>query len=678
MTRLASLAVAAALALTACKGDGPTAPQELRVAITLASLEGPTISETINGPVISCNFDFAAVADGAGTAMWSSATYFFYLGTDRTAPVDSSVIAAADAGQFWDRPTIGAGETQHARLTASAGVPFSGDLVFRYQPSGGGAARSATASFTCSPPIPTGAPSPAITSLTVTPPSGNLPAGAPITITYSATAPAGLWQTLVRVTGPCVVQQLFSERMQTSASHSLSIKLPAGCQLGVPITVTVGAMDAAVHTSYRELPLPLTLADMEAPILSAIFFTMPYGVGQATPSGDYYAGDSLPVMISAVDNHSLAYVVWEVLPYGVRDSVAVGKAGFQAIVPVRLHEDWSGPIQLKLFARDAVGLTSAVITTPMDSIRMHPTVRRPTRVATISGQAQEIAIDDRRGVIYLALGQKELAVFSLSTMKVTAMLPLPGVPSDLDLTAGGDSLVIAMNGQPSLGVVDLRQPALALSSLPLAGLDASLAQVPGSVRVLWNGHAFVGLRGNQSSAWALIDVDLATGVWRTRSDAAVNGVIGGVQMERSLDASVIVVSAGSVACMRRYVVATDTFSGCVRPRVLDWRPVVDGTGQRFALGSDVYDASMRLLPKNGPDLLGNGIIWTALSADGQSLFELFRYGIIRRNAADSRILDKTPNPVSENLPAHLSRDGNTLVVLDRQNTATTIGVIDLR
>jgi hypothetical protein len=326
-----------------------------------------------------------------------------------------------------------------------------------------------------------------------------------------------------------------------------------------------------------------------------------------------------------------------------------------------------------------VGLTSTPTTTPADSLRVHPTVERPTRTATIDGETREIAIDSRRGVIYIAQGnEKRLAVFSMATMRVTATLPLPGVPMDLDLTPGGDSLAIAVYGQRALAIVDLRQPTLALSWLPLAALDSSSGQYASRVRVLSNGHAFLSLAGNIPSAWTLMDVDLATGAQRVRSDAAVNGVVGDVYVGRSLDGSVLVVNM-STSCLRRYVAATDVFNACVKPRVYDWQPTVDATGQRFAIGSDIYDASMQLLPKLGPNLTPGGIANSALSADGQSLFQmLWNPGIVRLNAADGRILDKTSMPVQINKPPHVSPDGNTLVLIDRENTTTSIAVIDLR
>jgi hypothetical protein len=252
------------------------------------------------------------------------------------------------------------------------------------------------------------------------------------------------------------------------------------------------------------------------------------------------------------------------------------------------------------------------------------------------------------------------------------------VPNDVDLTASGDSLVIGLFGR-GLGIVDLTKPTLTLSTLPLTALDSALGQYPARVRVLSTGHAFLSIYGNQPSAYTLLDVDLATGAQRVRSDAAVNGVVGVVHMERSLDRSVLIINEDVPSCLRRYVAATDAFSSCVTPWVRDWQPVVDGTGQRFAIGTDVYDASLQKLPKLGPNLTPGAIPYSALSSDGQSLFEILGpRGIIRLNAGDGRLLDKTPNPVMQTMQPRLSPDGKTMVLLSGTDAEAKIAVIDLR
>src|SRR5205823_6646365 len=93
---------------------------------------------------------------------------------------------------------------------------------------------------------------------------------------------------------------------------------------------------------------------------------------------------------------------------------------------------------------------------PLDSLRVYPTLTRPTTAAAVEGEIAELAIDQRRGVIYLAQGyQRRLAVLSTASMTVSATLALPAASADLDLTASGDSLVVALPSLRALGVIDL-------------------------------------------------------------------------------------------------------------------------------------------------------------------------------------------------------------------------------
>jgi len=137
---------------------------------------------------------------------------------------------------------------------------------------------------------------------------------------------------------------------------------------------------------------------------------------------------------------------------------------------------------------------------------------------------------------------------------------------------------------------------------------------------------------------------------------------------------------GDPACLQRFSVATNRFGPCIRPAVNDWAPTVDATGNHFALGLDIYDASMQLLPKAPGQPLVFGNPYTALSANGDALFvSLGNLGLVRLRTSDSAILDRTPNPVKPSL-VRVSPDGSALVSveIDYYGRTSKISVIDLR
>jgi hypothetical protein len=671
------LAAAMALALGAC-GDSTGPHKTLDVQIALTSTGGPTISSDANGTQqLTCQLNFSLTAAGNVSATWDNAVYRFYVGKNRTTPADTLVISSDDIVRGWGTP-ITPGETKQSTWNVAATVPFAGEIEFRYRPEGGGV-KGAKVAFECAPPGATTAAPPTITSLSIQPPSGELPAGAPVNVSFDVAAPAGLWQLSLSVSGPCTYQRKIDEQLQTTLTQTLVVQLPNSCQLNVPLTVTVAALDAALQTRSKTLATSLVIVDKQPPVVTPLFFPPDGGSAKTTLSGDYFGGDSIGFLPNATDNHALAAIIWEILPYGTKDSVVVSGQPAPWTIYAHLRPEWSGPVQLRVYARDAVGLTSNVVTTQADSVRVHPEIDRPTRTTTVSGETRDIAIDSRRGVIYLRQGNDHrIALLSMSTLQVTATVPLPAVPADFDLTPSGDSLLVLLYGQPQIDVVDLTQPSLTVSSLPLT-VDASLGQVPVGLRVGSNGKAYVTFGGNGTTARTLAEVDLATHAQRTRSDAGIGGNTGVGSLQASLDRSVLMLNTTDPACMQRFVIQTNTFGPCVRPAVIDWPPTVDATGSRFAVGLDIYDESMRLLPKAAGKPLVSGIPVTALSANGDVLFvSLWNLGFVRLRTTDSGILDRTPNPVKPSL-VRLAPDGNTLVSVESNfGTTTKISLIDVR
>jgi len=663
------------LAVAACSDS--TAPRDtLDVTIALASTGGPTISSNVDGtPRVSCQLNFSLTASGKVNATWENAIYRFYIGKNRTTAADTSVIGVADVADAWGAQ-ITPGEPKQSTWDVSAGVPFGGEIDFRYRPTGSDV-KTAVVKFECAPPGVANAAPPTISSLTVQPPSGELQAGAPLNVSFDVAAPAGVFQLALVASGPCAYQRIIGEQLQTTLTQMLAVQLPvANCQLNVPLTITVAARDAALQVTSKTLTTSLVVADTQPPTVTPLFF-QPDGSLKSTLSGDFYGGDSIQMIANAGDNHRVATIVWEVLPYGAKDSVVIANNEQPRFLFARLKPEWSGPIQLRVYARDAVGLTSNVVTSLPNAVLVHPMIDRPTRTTTVSGETRDIAIDPKRGVIYLRQGNDHrIAVLSMSTLQLTATVPLPAVPQDFDLTPSGDSLLVLLYGQPQIDVIDLTQPTMPLTTIPLT-VDAASSQTPFAVRVGSNGKAYVTFGASTPAAHTLAEVNLATHAQQTRPDAGVGGNTDIGNLWASLDRSVLMLSAGRT-CLQRFSIAANSFSGCFEP-VAQGGLSMDATGGHFALGLDIYDASMQLLPKAPGHLVVFGVPQTLLSANGDVLFVLLpKFGFVRLRTSDSVILDRTPNPVTPSL-IRMSPDGNTLVSVESNyGTTTKISLIDLR
>lgn len=668
-----------AFALAAC-GDSTGPAASVDVTVSLLSLQGPTLSVGSDSiPRIACNVDVRATATGAGRATWGDATLLLFVGKERSAPVDSVVVPASTVQSAWGKADIGPGETEESGGQFAANIPFGGEIRYRYLPQGSGA-RTAVINFDCGPAPDATTPPPVITAFSVEPPTGPVQPGDTIKVDYSATSGLGLWETTIALSGPCTARWIFAEGLQQSVTRVARLPVPTSCRLGVPLTLGATAVDAAAQQASRSVASGVTLVDVTPPTVEALLFPPTGGSATDHLAGEYFVGDSLYFIFIASDNYALRTLFWEVAPAGFRDSLRVTGRSASPWLKVPIHPDWTGPIQLRLYARDSVGLTSDTLVSPPDSLRVYPTITRPTVAASVDGEIRDLVIDQRRGVMYLAQGnQQRIAVLALTTMTVTGTLALPAVPTDLDLSAGGDSLLVALPFQRGLGVIDLRQSPLALTLPPLTPLDTStLDQRPWHVRVAANGKAFVSLQGSGASAYTLLEVDLGTGVQRLRADAGDGGNVGGGLIERSQDHSYLAINGGP-GLFQSYDGASDTFGPRGSAIPYDWRPSVDATGQHVAISLDIYDRTLQFVRRVHSPILAGGVVSSAFSGDGLILYQgAGYYGIVRSRVGDGVMLDRSLTPVFPGL-IRVSPDGTMLVIVDSNCCGTShIAVMDMR
>ena len=666
--------VAAVLAFSSC-GDSTGPSLSTVVTVEVSALQGPTLSTDADGfPLISCGVNLRAVATGPGSAVWESAVFRWYLGPDRRTPIDSSVVPASEVRDSWGSSSIATGTAQDALWSVTAGIPFGVAIEFRYRPSEG-SAKTTTVTFDCGPSVPPGTPPPSITLAAVRPPIEALEPGDTLVLDYSVSGPAGLWLTGIALSGPCESEQLFFDSLRTSVTRAVRLPLRPGCALGRPIIATVFAIDAAAQETSRSIDTQISLVDHTAPAL-AVYFIPPGGLLSASLAGNFFVGDTIRVQLQASDNHAVRTLVWEVLPAGTRDSVLVSGTGATHNFSIPLDQA-DGSLQLRVYARDSVGNVSPAVLTEPNAIRVYPTVQRPTRTATINGDLHEIAFDVPRGVMYLLLAQqRRLTVVSSTTLDVVRSVDLPSQPSDLDLSAGGDSLIVVLPLDRALAIYDLRTPEAAPTILPLVSVDTPTVQRPLNVRVASNGKAMVAFRDFNARRQSVLEVDFTTGQQRGRPEARGTNVVSDAQLTRSPDRSVIMLG-NEAWFFQRYDAITDTFSPQRQPRHSGLLSLNAG-GSLTAMGTSIYDASMQFVravqtPGGGP--AAN----TLMSVDGEFLYlPDWRLGIVRSRVSDGLVADRTPIPIRPN-HIRVSPDGTMLVVIERQIIGSSrISTIDLR
>ena len=664
--------VALLLALAAC-GDDSTGPLfGTRISVSVEAVDDPIIYEDVPGePRIRCGVTFRAAASGGDRATWRDGSFRFFIGPNRTTAVDTLTFSAEEIGGSWGGPTLSDGQSVESEWVFHANAPFVVAATYRYSPSGGTSVAEANTRFACGPEPSANSPLPTVSDVSVAPPWDGLEPGDVLSVRYTVDAPLGIWAVVIELSGACQRFVEFGEQLQTTVSRTRLVQMPADCALGVPLHVTIHAVDAALRFSSFALPGPM-LVDHTPPTVAASLIS-PFGIVNDLGTV-YFVRDTIQMNVWASDNNVVRSIDYEILPLGLRDSVVVGPS-FGNRLRVPLRPEMTGSIQLRIHARDASGLTSAPYTTQANTIHVFPTVDRPTLQTSLDGRVEDLVIDAERGAIYV-MQWNVIRVLSATTLQTIRTIELPNVPTSLDFTPGGDSLVFTF--QTGLGIIDLRPQTPVVSQFPLV-LDASVMQRPGRVVVMANGKAFVALDGNAAGAAVLLEVNLVTGDQRVRTDAAdASGVTLTGSMQRSPDRLAFVFNGGT-GHFRRYDATTDQFtaSGSTVQMSGSGYLSVAGSGPYTAIGRLIYDGSLTFV-RRVESIWGaaNLVPATALSADGQYLYIGGRPGLMRSRVSDGKIVDRTMNPV----PGDIFRvaGDDSFVVTATQTGPTQLSLIRMR
>lgn len=655
------------LGAAACGGDSTGPPPTAELTIENVNVRGPSVLWGDSEPQVRCDVRFRARASGKGSVTFRGARFMFFAGVDRSAPVDVIEFSAQEVQDVWG-DVLEAGKTVESVWWFQLGAPFVLTGEFLYAPYPGALNASAPVRVVCGPESPESSPLPAITDVSLASPADGLEPTDTLFVSYTATAALGMWQTAIELTGPCSVSVEVDENLPTSITRTVPLPIPAGCSLGVPSTVTVHAVDAALRRVSRQSTGP-SLVDHTPPRIDATVLAVP----GAMTSAIQFSGDSIDVRVSAFDNAGLRAIVYELLPVGLRDSVVISPT-FNGTLGIPVPSDVTGFIQLRLYARDVTGLTSNEFITAPGAIKVYPTVERTTLRSTLRAWVRDIAIDADHGLIYvLVYNESHIYVLSSASLDVMRTIELPVLPTSIDFTPSGDSLIVT--GGLELTVVDLRQPAPVVTELPLA-LDESTVQRAIRVVILANGKAYVAVRGTSPQSNQLLEITLATGDQRTRTDAADNnGVARASSIQRSPDHLAFVFNGG-FGHFRRYDATTDQFTVGGNATPYDVGFSLDRGGQHNALSLDIYDASLTFVRRVESIVAPGAVVPAAISPGGVYLYHLTPSGMLRSRVSDGLLIDRTRLPVAADF-VRIAGDESFLVTW---STATTgqLSLIRLR
>lgn len=668
-TRVLTLLLA--LGAAGCSDDsvGPGG-SSAGLSVRVASVAAPTYSFSPDSvAIIGCDVSLRAQAEGFGIE-WQSAMFRWYLDSARTQPFDSVEVDAGTIQQSWGGANLAPGGAANADWKFQATIPFTLSLQYRFADAQGNGGITRPVAFSCRPPIAANSAPPSVTNVQVLP-ANEVEPGDTITVRYAVSSGAGLWQTVVGTTGACDTLIFVPGRLSLGGTRDVHLVLPHGCVSGQQLQVVVQSLDAAVRiaTGYSGL---IPVQDRTPPSLDLTIYHPDDGSTDRRLEGNYFGLDSILAVPFPLDNGVVRSLHWSLEPGGFQDSVSlVGLTG--PVVPLVLPSGLNGSYQLSLFVRDGAGNASSPITSAPGAFTIRPTVARPTVAQTIVGDARDAVIDEPRGKVYMLLGnRKELVVLSLSTLAIERTLSLSSVTTGLDLSEGGDSLLLAMTGSTAtrphgaLGVIDLRQSSLHLVENPLFdGVDGGDWKAIAAV----GGQLFMNRTDGSAST---VQVDLHTGVERFRQDLTSYAMV------RSLDRKVVALGRlwGTGAAVAAYDPVLDVVSSPVAVTPGNFLSV-DRTGDHIAVQLNVFNKNLQLI-RTIPHNFGIGVPVSILSADGSYLHYLYAGYVIRAGVGDGRSVDRVPFPYRSDF-FRVSTSGNYLLSIHGFGwPQSTVVVIDLR
>jgi hypothetical protein len=635
--RVAALAALGTVFLWAsCDSTGPE-PEPVVMELRLEPSE-PYLAPDEEGAVrVECGVTMTLSASGPpdGVATLGGGAWRWYWGQDLTVPGQTDTLTQEQAREFWGRGTLAVGETATSWWRVWAGFPFALEVEFRYRASVGAPVQLARDRMECGVGGVNGdAPAPPVVAeVEVETPSPFQP-GDRYTVSYRATAAAGLWQTRITVRGAYQAEHLLSEELAGETVRSVELAVPPGVVLGEPLDITVDARDTRGQGSAPVTRQTASLVDETPPGVFRVTTGLVLAPGEtAWLVGQYAVGDTVRLLVAASDNHALGELIVRV---GADDRrLPMEGAHVTELFEVEAEPAWEGSPGFAVQITDAQGLEGPHHQAHPDSIRFYPLASGAVASVAVEGEFADAAWDEARDLLYMARGDEVLVLSTASSpgMPTERTLSLPEPIGGLDLTPDGATLVVSLPGRGTVAVVDLATGQVTEHATAAAGLER-----PWRVRVTAHGRALVVGRTAEDVV-VTVELDPTSGQVARRHDAPTFPSHAMPRVERNAAGSAVGVVAGE--CLAVYSAATDRFGTCVhasRPGTL----AVDASGQRFLVGAMLVDIASGATSAVGWGLSPYGYDVSAFAADGESVFLSDVRGLIRVRVDDGVALHRVP------------------------------------
>jgi hypothetical protein len=297
-----------------------------------------------------------------------------------------------------------------------------------------------------------------------------------------------------------------------------SAGLPIDGDIQVPATAPDGVLNVEISLPTiggQSASATLTIKDTEAPTLTV--GSLSANVDGFAAGNVLLAGRTDSIAVNANDNHALAWVGWSITsPVALGDSVPVSGVASSVSLPIAIPASLAGDsLAISLFAADSDG---NVVTISQPRVLVARVTTHPVKSVPRGARVSDIAFDSARGMMYLAKPDSQIvAVLSLASLSYQSPIPVNGRPVAVDLSPGGDSLIVGLASPAAAAVVSLASPAHPVIGTLSFGSPDSLT----SLRVTADDQVLAYVNHGA------VQLDLTTGIAQV-ADSSTGGCLGRV------------------------------------------------------------------------------------------------------------------------------------------------------
>jgi len=434
--------------------------------------------------------------------------------------------------------------------------------------------------------------------------------------------------TTVSVSGAFAYHDSVDAHGASLVNRSVRFRLPPGT--ATTNSVLHISVEAAALNGSTKKSTDIVVTDSSAPPTLGGSIVSSHANGGAVP------GETLQIVVNAAARDRLQYVGYRIKgPANTADSIpstsTVDSLRSSLLVPA----GWEGTSHVQAFARDTAGLET---TLEIGSLTVAARTRRPIASALPPAPVFDMAYDSRRNRLYMSIPSlKEVAVLSVGDMTYQAPIPFSGTPHGVDLTIGGDSLLVAVDDTAALSVIDLNTGARSVMALAYQP-DKEFPPFAQNVRAVIPDGALISLSFPGSGyAGTIVEANFASATSRIlhihvseREPIAVSG-----------NGSRAVILNGNACCPIdgfSYDAVRGSLSPVIEvPNTVEGSMSVDYSGDRFMISENVFDFAFRYVGFFGEEGLAQAVSY--LAADGQSGYLPTASGFARLRLSDGATLE---------------------------------------